>query len=47
MFGECALYSFDLFIFINDFFFLALYVAYLGECSVLEKNVSFFVVVVE
>ena len=39
MFGEYALYSFDLFLFIK-FFFFALYVAYLGECSVHEKNVS-------
>ena len=47
MFGEYALYRFDLFLFINFFlifFFFALHVAYLGECSVREKNVSFVVV---
>ena len=45
MFGECALYSFDLFLFTKFFFFLPCISPYLGECSVREKNVSFVVVV--
>ena len=48
MFGEYALYSFDLFLFTKFFFFfffLPCISPYLGECSVRERNVSFVVVV--